>query len=72
MAQRELILRDSSNVQRAWYDPDTQELTIQFNTGSTGAYTGVPSHEADTFEAAQSHGKYIHDVLKNLYPWKRL
>lgn len=71
MAQRELDLKESSHIQSARYDPDTQELTIYFAGGNHGSYMGVPEHDADAFERAQSHGQYLHNYLKPLYPYRK-
>jgi hypothetical protein len=53
------------------YDPDTQQLAVQFYAGA-GFYSGVSEDEALEFERAPSPGKYVHDYLKPRFPWTKL
>lgn len=53
------------------YDPDTQELIIQFSSGRY-AYSGVPQSTVAEFSSAPSAGKYLDSFVKGIYPYKKL
>ena len=71
MAPRVLNLNPSSNVAGSTYDPDTQQLAVQFYAGA-GFYSGVSAEEAQAFEDSPSPGRYVHDYLKTRFPWTKL
>ena len=53
----------SSNVRRARYNPDTETLDVQFHSGRTYHYRGVPLDVYDGLVNAGSPGRYVHGVL---------
>lgn len=53
----------SSNIRSAEYDEDTNQLTVNFNSG-TYTYDGVPVQKIDKMEAATSAGSYLHTEIK--------
>ena len=57
----------SSNVSSVGYDPDTQTLEVEFNTGSVYSYEGVPQAEYDNLLSAQSVGSYFARNIRNVY-----
>lgn len=64
MAERQIPIASSSNIQGVAYNDDTQVLTVQFKSGGTYTYDGVSSEKADGFSSAESAGKYLHQNLK--------
>jgi hypothetical protein len=72
MAERQLNLAPSTNVEAAIYDPDTQRLTLFFlNRGASGFYSGVSEQEALEFERSPSPGRYVHQFLATRFLWTR-
>ena len=71
MAPRKLDLAPSTNVRAGSYDPDTQQLTVEFYSAA-GYYSQVPASVAEDFERASSAGRFVHDYLKNNFPWTRI
>jgi hypothetical protein len=51
----QLISIQSDNVQAAGYDATSMTMTVQFNTGYTYEYYGIPADLWDSFIAAQPH-----------------
>lgn len=49
------------------YDPEAQTLDVEFKTGATYTYGGVPQSEYDNLMSAQSVGKYFAANIKNVY-----
>ncbi len=62
----------SSDIRSIGYDADSQTLEIEFNSGGTYQYSGVPSGEHDGIMAADSKGKYFHANIKNRYSFDKL
>jgi lysyl-tRNA synthetase class 2 len=54
------------------YDPETQELTIEFQARGTYRYSEVPLDEAETFAAAGSLGTYFNLYIRDRYPYERI
>lgn len=59
----------SSNVAQAAYDAPTRRLYVAFKSGHSGYYDGVPERVWHAFMGAYSHGTFLHQFLKNQYPW---
>lgn len=57
----------SSCVSEAFYDTDTETLTITYPSGLTYDYQDVPKEVFDSFEAAPSAGRYLNMVIKPTY-----
>lgn len=62
----------SSDVASYGYDEDEQVLVVEFNSGYTYAYQGVPRPVYDAFDQAGSKGQFVHGVLKHGYPAVRM
>lgn len=62
----------SSNIHAIGYDPDSQTLEIEFNSGAVYDYSDVPQSEYDGFIGADSKGKYFHANIKNRYSFMKL
>lgn len=50
---------NSTNIEAYNYDSSTQELKIQFRSGKTYTYTGVPSTVIDQMLSSGSIGKFL-------------
>lgn len=61
------VFRSSSNLSTASYDPETQELTLEFQSGDEYQYDSVPPEVYDRLIKAPSAGQFFHRHIKNLY-----
>lgn len=58
---------ESSNISGATYDSESQMLTIDFSSGRSYQYTGVPLALWEDFAAAVSKGHYFNHQIRPLY-----
>ncbi len=56
---------NSSNLASVGYDPNSQVLEIEFNTGRVYQYFDVPQQEYDGLMNANSHGSYFYHNIRN-------
>ena len=63
---------DSSNIVSIGYDASIQALEIEFYSNSVYQYSNVPQHVYDEIMAADSHGKYLNNHIKNKYSYRRV
>jgi hypothetical protein len=57
----------SSHVSRIGYDGDEHELIVEWDTGRTSVYSGVPPDVADEAMNSWSVGKFLNDSVKKRY-----
>lgn len=57
----------SSNLRRCSYDIETETLQIQFNSGKTYTYEGVPASVYNGLLEASSAGQYFNANIKGVY-----
>jgi hypothetical protein len=57
----------STALNRATYDTDTQELTVEFAGGDEYTFSGVPQSVYDGLITARSAGRFYHAVIKGAY-----
>jgi len=62
----------SSNIEAIGYDPDAEQLFVNFKNGTSYRYDGVPQHEYNSFRFAGSHGQYLNVFIKNNYAYTQL
>jgi len=59
-------------LDQVFYDPGTQEMTVDFVKGGNYTYSGVPAEVAAAIIAAPSVGKAMHAlVLPAKYSYRR-
>lgn len=65
-----LQMRDvySSHVNRVGHDPDTNELTVEWQDGKTSIYSDVPPEKYDAVANSWSVGKALHSMIKPDHP----
>lgn len=68
----DMIYVDSSNIEAIGYNSDAQELYIQFLSGVTYVYYGVPKHIYEEIMDAPSKGSYFNRVIKGVYEYAKL
>lgn len=62
----------SSNISAIGYDPSSETLEVEFNSGAVYQYTGVSQGEYDGFIGADSKGKYFAANIKNRHSFTKL
>lgn len=62
----------SSNISSIGYDPASQTLEIEFHDGSIYQYDGVPQSAYDGLMNAGSHGQYLNQHIKDVYPYHKV
>ncbi len=62
---------DSSNIEAIGYNSGEQELYVQFLSGATYVYYGVPEHVYKEIMDAPSKGSYLNRVIKGVYEYAK-
>lgn len=62
----------SSNLKSVGYDPVTQTLEIEFQSGAVYEYYNVPVSVYEGLMQASSHGQYFHQNIRNRYRYRRV
>jgi hypothetical protein len=57
----------SSNIASIGYDPNSETLEIEFNTGKVYQYYNVPQFMHERLMEAPSHGVFFAAEIKNAY-----
>ena len=65
-----MVQVNSSNIAAVGYEGNT--LVIDFHSGGTYAYYGVPATVYQALMAAPSHGKYHARNIKYVFPYQRI
>ena len=61
----------SSCISSINYDPDTEDMMIQFVNGGTYQYADVPESVDDRFESSSSFGKFFNRYIKPNYNYNK-
>ena len=62
----------SSNLHSVGYDPTSQTLEIEFHGGEIYHYFGVPEAVHKTLMAADSHGEYFQNHIREVYSYEQV
>ena len=62
----------SSNLSSASYDPDTDTLTIEFQSGSSYQYLNVPPSIYRGLQSAPSAGSYFYRQIKGRFAYEQV
>lgn len=63
---------NSSNLASVGYDPTSQILEIEFNTGTIYQYFDVPQSEHIALLGASSHGSYFYHHIRDSYRYQQI
>ena len=63
---------DSSCVARVGYDPDAEEVYVEFHNSGLYAYRGVPARVYEAFVTAESKGTFVNEEIKPRYSFRRV
>jgi len=61
----------SSMVSSISYDPDAQEMTVEWQKGGSSVYSGISEDVANSAANAPSVGTFIHTQIKPNYSHRR-
>ena len=65
------IALESRVVQTLDYDPEKEELTLEFVERGTYKYNGVSLDTYVDFATAESQGRYFNLYIRDKYPYER-
>ena len=68
--QREYVA--SSNIVSVGYDPTSETLEVEFQSGAVYQYYNVNQIIYDEFMSAPSKGKFLAYQIKNAFPYSRV
>jgi hypothetical protein len=63
--------RNSSNLASATYDPEVENLTIEFQDGKSYTYFNVPVQKYRSLTLAPSPGGYFHRQIKGQHGYEQ-
>lgn len=66
------IVLSSSNLAKAWYNLETNNLTLEFTSGAKYRYSDVSLREFKQFVLADSQGQFFTANIKDVKPTKKL
>lgn len=72
MSTPEMTPVDSTNVAAVGYDPEAQEIYVEFLSGATYKYSGVDEQTFEELRDAPSVGSYLNRVIKPNYGYQQL
>lgn len=58
---------ESSMIRAVGYDPATETLEVEFNTGKVWQYLDVPAEVHRQLMASDSHGSYMRSLVIDVY-----
>ena len=63
----------SSNIASIGYDPSSNTLEVEFNSGRVYEYYGVPASEYSALMNASSHWQYLNqNIIKGGYRYSEI
>lgn len=68
----EMIYVDSSNIEAIGHDDDAQELHVQFLSGGSYIYHGVPREVFEEMMNAPSKGSYLNREVKGRFDYSKV
>jgi hypothetical protein len=72
MAEPEMQMVDSSNVEAVGYDPEERVLYVRFLSGDTYIYSNVDETTYAELLSAPSVGSYLNRAIKGTFDYRKL
>jgi hypothetical protein len=66
-----MVQVESEAIDEITYDSDRSILFVRFAHGGWYMYFAVPRGIYEEFVAAESHGRYFHERIRDCYPYRR-
>jgi citrate synthase len=63
---------ESTSLASVGYDAETQVLEVEFHSGSIYQYLNVPVEVYNELMAAESHGSYFANFIRNNYQFRQI
>lgn len=63
---------NSSNIESAGYDEETQVMEVAFLNGGVYRYSNVPKSVWEAFLNGNTPGEYFYHFIRLLYPYYRV
>ena len=63
-----IFYRSSSFIRNISWDFNSEILLVQFSSGSTWAYHGIPKDKYESLVRSSSVGEYFNKHIRNKYP----
>lgn len=54
------------------YEPDSSQLEVEFSSGGVYRYYGVPAKVHEELMAAESHGHYFAERIRDRFRYRKL
>ena len=62
---------DSEAIDEISYDANRSTLFVRFAHGGWYSYFMVPSELYEAFVAAESHGRFFHEHIRDRFPYRQ-
>jgi len=69
---RPIAFAASSQIASIEYDESTLDLIVSFQRGGIYKYANVPMNIADGFTQAPSAGRYLNQMIKEMYDYEKI
>lgn len=69
---RRIKLKDSSNIEAAYYDLKTTHLKIKFKSGACYGYYGVERQVITEWQKAESVGSYFYKNIRSNFVYDKI
>ena len=66
-----MVLVDSEAIAEIRYDAERSTMFVRFVDGEWYSYFDVPAQVHEDFVAAESHGRFFHDHIRDRYRFRR-
>ena len=66
-----MVQVDSEAITEIDYDAAGSTLFVRFAHGGWYSYFAVPKHLSRAFVAAESHGRFFHENIRDRYPYRK-
>jgi hypothetical protein len=66
-----MTLVESEAIAEIRYDAAQSTMFVRFVDGEWYSYFDVPARVHDAFAAAESHGRFFHDHIRDRYRYRR-
>jgi hypothetical protein len=66
-----MVQVESEAIAEIDYDAGTARMFVRFAEGNWYTYFAVPVRTYEAFVAAESHGRFFHDRVRDCFPFRR-
>lgn len=66
------VIINSTNLKKASYNTETEDLVVTFNNGTIYEYNKVPWTKFTKFRLAESQGKYFNENIAKSHKYKKV